>query len=51
MRKTTYEKLWRECEGEAFDEDWKDQMEGEVQRMETESGEQDANLYLDSAIA
>merc|ERR1712115_423166 len=49
--RTAYEKLGKEGEGVGFDEDWKEQVEGEVERMETESREQEANVDLDSVIS
>ena len=48
--RTANEKLGKERELSGFDEEWKDQVEGEVERMETESKEQESNVDLDSVI-
>ena len=49
--RTAYEKLGKEGQVAGFGEDWKDQVEGEVERMETESKEQESSVELDSVIS
>ena len=48
--KDAYEKLGREGVNLDFDEEWKEQVEGEVERMEAETENQGANCDLDGVI-